>query len=586
MNASLPPRRDPIPSTISAPINPIMGGVILAVVLCFKLMAVRSFRVDSDETQHAHVVWGWVTGRLQYRDMFDNHMPLFHILCAPYFALFGQYSNILLPLRLAMLPFYGFCLYCVFRLGTILFSKRTGCWACLCASLIPAFFFPSTEFRPDDMWAATWLLTLVVAVSGEFTLKRAFMTGFLLGLTTVVSTKTVFLGAALAVAALCALGLQTFVGSQRLPARQFLLSMLVIAAGGILFPGAIALYFLARGAFPNFLYCVFLHNMVPGLKRWGDISQLVWAFPLTLPLIVAYGVYVFRQAPTVSLATRRVLVLTVPYLYALLMYSYCPDLSRQDNLPYLPLVPLSLVPLAISLSRYCPQPRLRLAFFRYLLPAIILAEIFWTWSAYDLRDRGLRRVAREINTIFSLTSKSDYVMDDKGDYIFRDRPFYWILEPVTRARIRQGSVIDNIPDCLIKTQTKVSYLYPTFPGTDSAKFIAANYLPFDPRHLDIGVAGKVIGNPAPREITSFAVAIPASYAVASEVGETAGKLDGVDYHNPVRLEAGLHHFERTMGSGRLAIIFDKAFAIRFRPLYDQSAQLIKLMSKPDKQRAL
>ncbi len=34
--------------------------------------------IGSDESQHAHVAWAWVHGFVQYRDVFDNHTPLFN----------------------------------------------------------------------------------------------------------------------------------------------------------------------------------------------------------------------------------------------------------------------------------------------------------------------------------------------------------------------------------------------------------------------------------------------------------------------------------------------------------------------------
>jgi 4-amino-4-deoxy-L-arabinose transferase-like glycosyltransferase len=278
-------------------------------------------------------------------------MPVFQILCAPYFALFGQDANIMLPLRVAMLPLYAACLWCTYQLAALLFSKRAGWWCCLVAALIPAFYFPSTEFRTDNLWAVCWFLALIAAISARFTLKRAFVVGLLLGLTTAVSTKTVFLGAGLALAALFALGLRAWLGKERVPVKQILLALLAIVCGGIIVPGAVAIYFAAKGAFDIFFYCVFLHNVVPHLKRWGDISRLLWIFPLTLPFLAAYAVFIFRQAPTVELGTRRVLILLTPYLYAGLMFSYCPDLSRQDNLPCVPLLPMTLIPFLITLGR-------------------------------------------------------------------------------------------------------------------------------------------------------------------------------------------------------------------------------------------
>ncbi|HEY2388194.1 MAG TPA: hypothetical protein VGK30_14625 [Candidatus Binatia bacterium] len=51
------------------------------------------YRVDTDEPQHLHVIWGWTHGLLQYRDVFDNHAPLFHLLYAPVLMLVGERAN-------------------------------------------------------------------------------------------------------------------------------------------------------------------------------------------------------------------------------------------------------------------------------------------------------------------------------------------------------------------------------------------------------------------------------------------------------------------------------------------------------------
>ena len=79
----------------------------LTVMLFMRVAYVFRYRIDSDEPQHLHVVWGWVHGLLQYRDVFDNHSPLFHLLCTPLLAALGERADVLLPMRLAMLPLYG-----------------------------------------------------------------------------------------------------------------------------------------------------------------------------------------------------------------------------------------------------------------------------------------------------------------------------------------------------------------------------------------------------------------------------------------------------------------------------------------------
>src|SRR5258708_4850498 len=73
--------------------------VIAAVTLAMRIVAFFHYRFDSDEPQHLHVAWGWTAGLLPYRDVFDNHAPLFHMAAAPLLRLLGERAAILLWMR-------------------------------------------------------------------------------------------------------------------------------------------------------------------------------------------------------------------------------------------------------------------------------------------------------------------------------------------------------------------------------------------------------------------------------------------------------------------------------------------------------
>jgi hypothetical protein len=62
------------------------------------------FGIDQDEWQHLHTIWSTIRGQLQYRDGFDNHMPLFHMLSQPLAAWVGECSDVVQHMRLFMLP--------------------------------------------------------------------------------------------------------------------------------------------------------------------------------------------------------------------------------------------------------------------------------------------------------------------------------------------------------------------------------------------------------------------------------------------------------------------------------------------------
>ena len=545
---------------------------LFALVLVLKAMAIIHYRVDSDETQHAHVVWAWTRGQLPYRDIFDNHMPLFHMACAPLFRLLGEHSVIMIELRLAMLPLFFVCLWCVAKLTATLFSKRLAPWAFLAAAALPGFFYASTEFRPDLLWAALWLLSLVVALCGPFTLKRAFAFGVLLGLVLAVSIKTPVLWTALAIATLIALGLNASLGKEKTDWRRIPLYTAAIASAAVLAPGAILLFFAAKGALPAMYYCVLRHNMLPGLKRWSHISFNRWVFPASIPLLVGLGILVYRQASDDATAIRRVILLLVPVCFAALLYSYSPEITRQDCLPYFPLLPLIAIPFVVALRQRVRMPRLEASFFTWVLPGICFVELLCVWNINPLRSDRVKVTTRTIHDVLLLTEPNDFVMDSEGDYVFRPRPYYWVFETVTKARMRLGLIPDQLPETLQKTSTALCYLFVDQVHPSSSVFVVTNYLPFDPNALDLGVAGKELGPPSSDGTFSFDVNIPATYAVVSESGTTAGTLDG----GPLvrRLEPGRHLFHRTAGTGRAAIFLDRALEAGFHPQFDVSEKII------------
>ena len=87
-----------------------------------------------------------------------------------------------------------------------------------------------------------------------------------------------------------------------------------------------------------------------------------------------------------------------------------------------------------------------------------------------------------------LTRPDDYVMDAKGEMIFRRRPVYWALEDITIARMREGSIADDIADRLVATGTPV-VIMDRLPARDVA-FVERNYVPICPSGGLICIAGQ------------------------------------------------------------------------------------------------
>ena len=189
---------------------------LFVLMVVYKMVNMVRYRFDSDESQHMHVIWAWARGFVQYRDVFDNHMPFFQIMFAPIFGLVGDRPTILYWMRFILLPMYGVAVWCTYQIGARLFSRRVAVWAVLLAGFYPTYHLTSFEFRTDDLWAPVWLMCVVVLISGPMNVRRMLIAGLLLGFCFAISMKSIlFLLAIVAAAfiAMCLVGRKNVIQS-------------------------------------------------------------------------------------------------------------------------------------------------------------------------------------------------------------------------------------------------------------------------------------------------------------------------------------------------------------------------------------
>src|SRR5438552_752662 len=270
---------------LSGPIEFAVAAALLALMIVFKLVNMTRYRFDSDESQHMHVIWALARGFVQYRDVFDNHMPLFQIMFAPIFGVIGDRATILYWMRFILLPMYFVAAWCTYRIGELLFSRRAGVWAVILAGLYTKYHFISLEFRTDNLWAPLWLLCVTALISGTLTVPRALVAGLLLGFCFGISMKSILLLVSLPVGASIALLLvgRTKLGQSWPHLARCTAAFLVAAA---LVPGAIALAFALAGAWRDFRYCNFEHNILPHLNVRNHPAWWIIVFPIAFPFVV------------------------------------------------------------------------------------------------------------------------------------------------------------------------------------------------------------------------------------------------------------------------------------------------------------
>jgi hypothetical protein len=518
-------------------------GILLALQLALRIGLATRQRFNSDEPQHFHVASAWVRGLLPYRDVFDNHTPLFHLLASPLVAAFGEHADALVWARWAMIPLAAISLGSLYLIGTALYSRRVGAWTAALAGLIPSFLTTSLEFRADDLWVALWLAAWAAALSGTSARVRPLLVGALIGGAFGASIKTVLLFSTLIAGVAVAYSLDPRQSAR--PVTSDLAPSLGAGLVGMLAVLAPICWLLVHfGLVGNFVECVLLHNLNAVSLADHRLVRMALAVAVLPPLLFAA-----RRAfdrPEGALARASLLLATG--FYTLLLNGFTPVVTPQDWMPLYAIFTVFAVAAAIAVEERAGG--IRIAPWLVVVAALEIAAIVYVDRPWRDGTRAQRALVAEV---LRLTRPADYVMDAKGEALFRRRPYYPMLEDVTMARIRDGEVPDDIAERLVATRTYVAVndneRFP--PG--GRRFLLDNYLPVGA----LRVAGKLleVDDAGRSELT---LALPGRYVVLSPLKATTGMLDGRPMIGPRLLDAGAHTIDGAVPGLPLALLWADA----------------------------
>jgi hypothetical protein len=532
-----------------------VAAIALAGLIAMRVVYAFMYRVDSDEPQHLHVVWGWAHGLLPYRDLFDNHSPLFQMLCAPLFWALGEHAWIVVPMRLAMLPLFLADLYLVYLIGRTLYGQRWGVWMAIVAGCMPAFFLVTTEFRTDDLWTTLWLAAVYLAVSGPMAGRRAFLFGLTMGACFSVSMKTSLLLISLAVAGLGLLTLHALSRRHR-DAGAAVRNAGFILAGLLIIPGLLVGFFALKGALPQMYYCVVVHNSVPGLGKWAKAGFHEWLFPLSLPALLGLGWLCMHSSADERIGAGRALILMACGVYYFLLRSYWPLVTAQDFIPILPLAAVCVLAFLFHLLSLTGWPA------RVVIPVtglvLLAGSMVWVCRLQSPLDNEMAGFEQNLAIVLHLTNPDDLVMDGKGETIFRNRPIYWVLEGITIKRIALGLIPDDVQARIIQTGTCVAVNHRLRP--EDQGWLRANFIEGDGK---VWVAGEKLG--AAHPTMNFHTDIKGKYSIVADGGKVDGTLDGAPLQDSQQIPAGDHQLKIASGSGEVAVIWSQALQRGFNP---------------------
>ena len=124
----------------------IFAASLLLAGLVMRGLAVLRHRVNSDEPQHLHVAWAWTQGLLPYRDVFDNHSPLFSLVMSWPLRALGERPDIVIAMRTWMLPFALGSMIFTWIIARRLLGPRAALWSVVLLGLDCDFLLGSVEY--------------------------------------------------------------------------------------------------------------------------------------------------------------------------------------------------------------------------------------------------------------------------------------------------------------------------------------------------------------------------------------------------------------------------------------------------------
>jgi len=483
----------------AAGFSPPDGGLKAAAPLVLLALLVRAafiglVRIDSDEPQHLHVAWAWSHGLVQYRDVFDNHFPLLHLLFAPLLAVVPESAAVFTIARIAIAPFAIGCAVLLYLVARNVAPQRAALLAAAAFSVLPPWLPKSVEFRNDTLWIFFWLAALALLARRK---PAWLLGGVAAGLCLLASVKALPLMAAHALALL----VQRTEVSPRGMAR--------FAAGAAVPLAGVALFMLAHGALDDMLYATLSYNgalpVAAGRRIGGALAFVIIAPALALRL---------PRAASRAHPLARHLALFAAW-YAVVLLCFWPLLTPRDFLPLVPLAALGLAALRIP-------PALALA-------AATLASV---WYAAPWKDAELSRHA-VVDDAVRLAAPGEAVFDLKGETVFRRRAVFTIYEAVGRALTSRGAIPDRGPEELAARGCCVAIRDVSFIPPRTRAFLDAHF-------VDAG-AMRVCGTAS--RGGRFTIAVPQVYAVIA-TDPSRVVVDGVPYRGPRFLAAGTHTIDR------------------------------------------
>jgi len=226
---------------------------------------------DDDEFQHCHNAYLIWKGLVPYRDFFEHHIPLYHILFSALFAFdAGRWTIFLFRIASVIASAGVFVLIGKYLKKT--YDSATAIISLTLLACVPMFLIKMTEARPESIAVFVFALTMIFVFSHHFD-RNVFFTGILSGLMVCFSQKYFFVYIGILVAC--------FIMHGRKQTVFFI-------AGSFSMFFVLILYLVSKGILPDFINSTLLMN-IKWKYRFSPAGYFYQAFQ-TAGFLIACGI--------------------------------------------------------------------------------------------------------------------------------------------------------------------------------------------------------------------------------------------------------------------------------------------------------
>ena len=123
------------------------------------------------------------------------------------------------------------------------------------------------------------------------------------------------------------------------PLTYFIVCFLASVAGVLIAPTLVVSFFAFKGALPQMYYCMIEHNLTSGIAPLELMTPRAWdiRFWLFIPML-AGGMWMSKHDTQSDRGPQILFLLAVTGFFCPLLFTFWPLISKQDFLPYYPLL--------------------------------------------------------------------------------------------------------------------------------------------------------------------------------------------------------------------------------------------------------